>query len=486
MKKRTNGSIAVIRASQRGSEAKESYEPYSYFFNLPYNVIVHIFLQLSIKTLLICKCVCKDWKTMISEPYFSKLQFEWAQNCFMVRTLDYKRVSRTLHLLECEPEKFEIGSNSQAKLEPIFKLPLRDAKSFKEREYSNKSKRPIRLARLLALEKKKENAKRGKQSLYIASNKDHDKFNIVNSCNGLLCLCEPTTRNPLVICNPVTGEFIRLPKASAKILVRMQVKSGLGFHPKTSEYKVVKIWIKHVKQGNVWVFDRAILEINTLGTPSWRNVEVDSQFSISKLKDPTYVNGALHWIMLEGSILCFCCESERLQSFPSPTGVFGNHSNGYVAHKHIRMGELKGFLYVCDVTNFSNITMWVMNKYGIGESWTKVYSIDTFVTSMRQPVLLRNGYCWPIKQFDQGVAIFLHHYGNSFIYYEPKKYGFKVFGIHGTSSPFFEVIPHIPSLISLTDLVKGENIEVLNIYSRCAKFKLREENEVFSLAQEIV
>lgn len=64
----------------------------------------------------------------------------------------------------------------------------------------------------------------------------------------------------------------------------------------------------------------------TLGTPSWRNVELDSQISISRLKDPIYVNGALHWIMLEGSILCSC---------------FGNHSNGYIGLKHITMGELK-------------------------------------------------------------------------------------------------------------------------------------------------
>ncbi|CAL5188143.1 unnamed protein product [Lathyrus oleraceus] len=486
MKKIKKGPIAVKTASQRGSEAKESHERCSYFVNLPYNVIVHIFLQLSIKSLLICKCVCKEWKKMISEPHFTKLQFKRAQNCFMVRTLDYKRVSRTLHLLECEPEKFEIGSNSETKLEPIFKLPLRDAKSFKEREYPNKSKRPIRVARLLALEKKEENAKRGRQGLYIASNKDHDKFTIMNSCNGLLCLCEPTTKNPLVICNPVTGEFVRLPKATTEFRVRMEVKVGLGFNPKTNEYKVMKIRINHVKQGDVWVVERVTLEIHTLGTPSWRNVEMDPQISISRLKSPTYLNGALHWIMVEGSILCFCFESERLQLFPSPTSVFGNHSNGYVGLKHVKMGELKGILYICDSTNFSNITMWIMNEYGIGESWSKVYSIDTSVTSMRQPVLLRNGFCWPIKQFDQGAAILVHHYGNSFIYYEPNKYGFKAFQIHGTSSPFFELISHIPSLISFKDLVKGDNIEVLNIHSRCAKFKLREENEVFSLAQEIV
>ncbi|WJX55718.1 hypothetical protein P8452_41453 [Trifolium repens] len=33
------------------------------------------------------------------------------------------------------------------------------------------------------------------------------------------------------------------------------------------------------------------------------------------------------------------------------------------------------------------------------------------------------------------------------------------------------------------DVVKGDNIEVLNIHSRCAKFKLHEENEALLLSQ---
>ncbi|WJX61099.1 hypothetical protein P8452_46228 [Trifolium repens] len=38
------------------------------------------------------------------------------------------------------------------------------------------------------------------------------------------------------------------------------------------------------------------------------------------------------------------------------------------------------------------------------------------------------------------------------------------------------------SISPTRDVVKGDNIEVLNIHSRCAKFKLHEENEALSLA----
>ncbi|KAI9073683.1 hypothetical protein K1719_044347 [Acacia pycnantha] len=54
--------------------------------------------------------------------------------------------------------------------------------------------------------------------------------------------------------------------------------------------------------------------------------------------------------------------------------------------------------------------------------------------------------------------------------------------VRGTS---FELEPifHIPNLLRLKEIVKDDNIEVLNVHSRCATFKLREDKEVWYLAR---
>ncbi|CAJ2646561.1 unnamed protein product [Trifolium pratense] len=465
--KRKKHSIPSPRVSQRCNKVvdeEENHELCPYFANIPSHLIVQILLQLPIKSLLICKCVCKMWKALISEPHFVKLHFHKTPVSLMIRTKDH-RVSRTLHLLECEPEKFEIGSDNHVKLQPIFKLPLRDAKSLREK-MMNKPKRPVRAVRLVLEKNADKNGDGDSQMLNIDSKPYYDKFGVVNSCNGLLCLCCPFEGNPLVISNPVTGEFIRLPKsANAPSRVRKlePVGFGFGFQPKTNEYMVIQIWNKYVRRSYTRVLERMIFEINTVGTPSWRNVEVDPQVSNSTLKYPTCLNGVIHWIRFEGqtqnrSILCFCLESERLQSFPSPPHVFRNHHT-VSRYERISMGESRGLLYICDRSSFHDVTMWVMKEYGIGESWTKVYNIDTSISALGRPDR-RCGLCWPLKHFEDGASLLLYHSCKCLIYFEPEKYGFKVFRIHGTDSEQVQIIPHTPSLVSLKDVVKGDNIEV--------------------------
>ncbi|KAF7831445.1 putative F-box domain-containing protein [Senna tora] len=66
---------------KRGSIATEVDDPEIQplspsFVDLPSPITTNILLRLPIKSVLICKCVCKDWHTIISDPHFAKLHFK--------------------------------------------------------------------------------------------------------------------------------------------------------------------------------------------------------------------------------------------------------------------------------------------------------------------------------------------------------------------------------------------------------------------------
>lgn len=225
---------------------------------------------------------------------------------------------------------------------------------------------------------------------------------------------------------------------------------------------MIRIWNDFARDPyGLVTFEGLVVEVHTLGTPTWRNVEVDRDvFSLWRLDYPTWLNGALHWILCHNwrwSIVCFNFESERLQFLPSPP--FG-HSE-IPCRDGVSMGTLRDSLFICNASFFNTADMWVMKKYGIEKSWTMVYTFDTFSEPQCDTRL-----CWPLKHFEKGAALLEYNSYAGFSYYEPQKFRFKRFTVCGTPIKSFEVIPHIPSLILLKDLVKGDNIKVLNVHSQ--------------------
>ena len=80
----------------------------------------------------------------------------------------------------------------------------------------------------------------------------NQKYKIVNSCNGLLCLPDPTRNIPLVVCNPVTSEFVNLPET--QIQMKMILKAvWLGYGRVIIFLDKVMIWL--VIWVLFWIFD---------------------------------------------------------------------------------------------------------------------------------------------------------------------------------------------------------------------------------------
>ncbi|CAB4265234.1 unnamed protein product [Prunus armeniaca] len=154
--------------------------------------------------------------------------------------------------------------------------------------------------------------------------------------NGLFCIFyfakpvatkthhEHDPEDHVHIFNPSTGESIILPHTSLSKYT-LQIKGHFGFSPFTNEYKLLQVQLCHDWTSNLFSLK---LEILTLGSDSWRCIEVDlDQLPFNPLSSHLYgesvcLHGALHWIYQDGEdrsrIVVFDLGEERFRVITTP------------------------------------------------------------------------------------------------------------------------------------------------------------------------
>ncbi|PON57978.1 F-box associated domain [Trema orientale] len=276
-------------------------------------------------------------------------------------------------------------------------------------------------------------------------NERFEMYRIVNSCNGLLCMDGPYLNDPVVVCKPIMGEFMCLSNPDNKYsTVRTFGVCGLGFSPKNSQYKVIrtfKIW------DPISRCDLVEADIYTLGIGSWKSVG-SVPFSAFNLEFPTYLNGSLHWLFVKGyestCIISFDWNKEQFDFHDAPT-----------CRKNLSMGVLGGSLYVCEskTSDDVHIGIWVMEKYGDWDSWTKLFTIK--YGYCKGP---RYGFFLPISYLSNGTLLLIHYPSDELIiYYHQTGSNVVNFKRFKVCFPEFKLqaIVHNPSFISLKDILMG-------------------------------
>ncbi|KAK9285198.1 hypothetical protein L1049_024386 [Liquidambar formosana] len=477
--KRSKKSIMHIQGKNKRVAAEEVHDedqqPSPSIKDLPTHILIEILSRLSVRTIVRCRCVCKTWLNLLLTSLFAKHHFTRAPTCPLLQNPNGKRLSRTLCLLELEGDSTFNGNGScgfigcsrngyqvncerhvNMKLAPKFNMPKLDG----AKKMMPKSSRSLGL-----------------------------KLDVVNSCNGLLCLRGPSCDDPVVIYNPITGEYMTIPTPEKDNCVEKAVVCGLGFSPKSGQYKVLRMLYFRCPAVGKRLFVQ-VAEIHTVGSGEWRRIGSSSYspfgrsfpayLSLRGTSFPAFLNGALHWFCEDDEspnfIVSFDFEDEQFRAIPPPLPyLYDGYSRvGTIKFRCFRsnkskisMGVLKGSLYLCDASSYDPIDIWVMKDYGVRESWFKEFEIDT-LNRDRWPA----GLYQPIDFLKNGDLL-MYHASNAFISYHVNGlyHGFKYFKIRNIQSKFL-AIPHIPSFVSLKGMM-GNNVEVLNARSRFAKIELK-------------
>ncbi|PIN01444.1 hypothetical protein CDL12_26047 [Handroanthus impetiginosus] len=186
---------------------------------------------------------------------------------------------------------------------------------------------------------------------------------IVGSCDGLILLINEDNRKMLL--NPITLEHVKIPNSPpgfTKGGIRMH---GFGYDIFADDYKIVTLsYYNDISYGTS-------VDVYSVRRGVWKRVENSPYDPIDGLFCGAFVNGAIHWFAIgrksgcKPVIVAFNLAHEVFDEIPAPSDVdVGN----FVLNK---LGVLGDRLFMIDTSSHNRADVWIMEKYGVKDSWTK-------------------------------------------------------------------------------------------------------------------
>ncbi|KAI5599491.1 hypothetical protein POPTR_002G223000v4 [Populus trichocarpa] len=373
---------------------------------LPREIAQDILSRLPITSLVKFKCVCRAWRAMALDPEVVNLYL----SCSTQET-------DPCVILHCD-------------------FPIRNNLYFVD---------------FAAHEEEKEKVKR----IRAPFSSMMPEFEVVGSCNGLLCLSDSLFNDSLYIYNPFTGRYKELPKSLQ--YPDQEVVFGFGFNPKTNEYKVIRIVYYRNGHGRYprsrrIIYPLSQVQILTLGCPGWRSLGKVS-YRLVRRASETLVNGRLHWVSRPcrnkpaRRLVSFDLTDEQFREVPKPDCGGLNRCDYHLA-------VLRGCLSVAVYCNYGRLEIWVMKEYNVKESWVKEYNIGAYMPKGLKQNLVRPLKIWKNASNGRAVRalcvlkngeILLEYKNRALVSYDPKKGKFKDIDLQGTPK-WFQTVVHVGSL----------------------------------------
>ncbi|KAK3219044.1 hypothetical protein Dsin_013014 [Dipteronia sinensis] len=276
----------------------------------------NILVRLPLKSLLQCKCVCKWWQNLISDPVFIS---------------NYSR----------QHPQYQV---SGFYLEKYLFLQLHSELLFIPWDGQDEAVPETSLS-------------------FIG---DDNGIYIKHSCNGLLLCssfrCHDEDRE-YYICKPTTKQYLPLPKPPCKKVLGISI----AYDPnKSPHYQVICISESEVS------FNHHQIKIYSSATGSWR--DSGNPFIIFDemlFNRGVYWNGSLHWVGNGDLSLRFDVQKELMLTMPMPP-----IPEEHLERKLSYFGESGGHLYLIEIYDPRTAVFDVMEMRSDYSGWSVKYHVD--------------------------------------------------------------------------------------------------------------
>ena len=271
---------------------------------------------------------------------------------------------------------------------------------------------------------------------------------VVGSANGLLLAWDGSSRcnEILFVCNPITGEYIEIPRLPTQGSV-----FGFGVSRLSGQYKILC--------GNYYTS----CHMYTLGKGggSWRRIGAAIGHPRPPQDKAVFLNGNLHWLTCDNVngnflICCFDLETELFTSFSLPRN-YGDHLKYFLyKNREYRLCVLDGRLCLCDISASGSVVIWWLNNYGDANSWVKTFMVN-------RPDI--HDIIFPLKVFENGDLLFTVKRDHFKLFtYSRNTRNLVIYGIL-RRSPFHSsnIVSYIPSFLSLKNM-GIHNVQSLYFY----------------------
>ncbi|KAL8101387.1 hypothetical protein AgCh_033315 [Apium graveolens] len=277
------------------------------------------------KSIIRCSCVCKDWANLIYQPYFPHEYFLKRKPPLQVMLKRNNGVEVAQH----DADRVSNPSEVSVPKKVIYDIDLRQVFGISSIVFLDMFQCQD-TGWILAFSRR-------------WSSSDPEIYKLFESWYHMY--------------NPITGQHIAVQKAMMNDDGNVASETGaLIWAQKTNQLKLLVFHPKHIT-GPVEAY------VQTIGTSTWKSIGELPQYSGQD--QPVLVNGMCHWLNSCNAVIhAFDAEEEKFQVIETPS-CFKNCCWSYFK-------SLDGCLCL-ELTIRDDVReIWVMKKYGIQDSWSKI------------------------------------------------------------------------------------------------------------------